>query len=329
MEHGRVRGVGIHPVRLARHDDLQRRLVHPRIAHLHRAGVRAQHQRLGRGIGLAAGRPLDVESVGHRPRRVIGRDVERREVEVVFLDLGTIRHVEADGAEDLLDPLDGERDRMQATRGRPPAGQRHVQPLRSQPLGQPFGTDCLDAGVELRLDALLDLVERLATLGLLGPGQRSQSLEQRGQCTTLAQEGRLGICQPGLVGHGVKTGAGLFDQLLQIIHHCLRFLSRNMCRTAIGDRPKANGDRYSGTGSVRLSIPVGDPARCRIPLVFRPQDIRQCRSTAVPQAAAVPSVDLTCSTMALKAGLSLTASSARTLRSSAISAFSRPFMNTL
>ena len=175
----------------------------------------------------------------------------------------------------------------------------------------------------------LTWLSALPALGLLSSGQRSQSLEQRGQCATLAQEGRLGICQPGLVGHGVKTGAGLFDQLLQIIHHCLRFLSRNMCRTAIGDRPKANGDRYSGTGSVRLSIPVGDPARCRIPLVFRPQDIRQCRSTAVPQAAAVPSVDLTCSTMALKAGLSLTASSARTLRSSAISAFSRPFMNTL
>ena len=60
---------------------------------------------------------------------------------------------------------------MQATGGRPPPRQRHVQPLRSQPLGQPFGTDCLDAGVEQRLDALLDLVERLATLGLLGPGQ--------------------------------------------------------------------------------------------------------------------------------------------------------------
>ena len=47
------------------------------------------------------------------------------------------------------------------------------------------------------------------------------------------------------------------------------------------------------------------------------------------QAAAAPSVDFTCSTMALNAGLSLTASSASTLRSRPMLAFSRPFMKTL
>ena len=45
VEHRRVRRVGVDAVGAARRDHLDRRLVHARVAHLHRAGVRAQQQR--------------------------------------------------------------------------------------------------------------------------------------------------------------------------------------------------------------------------------------------------------------------------------------------
>ena len=111
-------------------------------------------------------------------------------------------------------------------------------------------------------------------------------------------------------------------------------------------RGKQNGDRYPDTRAVRLSIPIRPsgagggplhPCDSSVPadtLSGNSQDSeprwRPASGTpSADQAAAAPSVDFTCSTMALNAGLSLTASSASTLRSRPMLAFSRPFMKTL
>ena len=71
-------------------------------------------------------------------------------------------------------------------------------------------------------------------------------------------------------------------------------------------------------------VPCRATARTANPMGDQPSG-----TSSADQAAAAPSVDFTCSTMALNAGLSLTASSASTLRSRPMLAFSRPFMKTL
>ena len=75
-----MRGVGgVGPVDATGHDDVDRRLLELHRAHLHRRRVRAQQHVLG-----------EVEGVLRRPRRVLGRVVERGEVVVLVLDLGAL-----------------------------------------------------------------------------------------------------------------------------------------------------------------------------------------------------------------------------------------------
>ena len=57
--------------------------------HLDRAGVGAQQ------FALAVGVRLQEEGVVHLPRRVAGREIERREVVEVVLDVRAFRHREA------------------------------------------------------------------------------------------------------------------------------------------------------------------------------------------------------------------------------------------
>ena len=61
VEHRRVRRVGVDAIGAPGSDHLDRRLVDARVAHLHRARMRAQHKRQALGI-----LEIDVESVLHR-----------------------------------------------------------------------------------------------------------------------------------------------------------------------------------------------------------------------------------------------------------------------
>ena len=119
VEHRRMRGVAVDAVGAARRDDadLGHRVAAPAylrrvragIAHLHRAGVRAQVEPAALGV-----LHVDVEGVLHRPRRVVLGVVQRGEAHPVGLDLGALGHVEAHRAEDGLDALDGAAHRVQA-----------------------------------------------------------------------------------------------------------------------------------------------------------------------------------------------------------------------
>jgi hypothetical protein len=115
----RISGIGSTPA-------VFRRMRH-RIAHLHRAGVRAQVQ--PRTFGVLQ---VDIEGVLHRARRVVLRAVERREVHPVGLDLGALGDVETHRGEDGLDALDRAADRVQAAGAAATAGQRDVQRLGAQ-----------------------------------------------------------------------------------------------------------------------------------------------------------------------------------------------------
>ncbi len=102
VELGRVRGVGVGPVDAPGDHHVQRRRVRFHRAHLHRRGVRAQHQLVLRWK-LAGALLHDVEGVGARPRRVRGAVVERVEVVVHGLDLGPLHDREAEAEEDVFE----------------------------------------------------------------------------------------------------------------------------------------------------------------------------------------------------------------------------------
>ena len=85
VEHRRMRGVAVDAVHASRHDDLDRRRVGFHVAYLHVRRVGAEH--------AAA---LDIERVVHRPRRMVLRHVERREIVEIILDLGSVGDREAE-----------------------------------------------------------------------------------------------------------------------------------------------------------------------------------------------------------------------------------------
>ena len=104
-----MRCIAVDAIRATRCDDLDRRLVHARISHLHRARVRAQQQRLAFAIMA-----FDVKRVLHRARRMVFRAVQGSKVGPVRLDLGAVSDVEANRGKDFLDALPGAHDGMDA-----------------------------------------------------------------------------------------------------------------------------------------------------------------------------------------------------------------------
>ena len=108
---GRVGRVGVGAVDAPGHDDVDRRRLVLHRADLDRRGVDAQQHCLR--VEDVVER-LDVEGVGHQPRRVRRRVVERVEVVVDGLDLGALGDVEAEADEHVLDLAAGLRDQVQA-----------------------------------------------------------------------------------------------------------------------------------------------------------------------------------------------------------------------
>ena len=138
-----------------------------RVAHLHRAGMRAQEQPA-----------FDVEGVVHRAGGMILRLVERGEVVPVGLDLRPVRDVEPDRAEDRLDALPGAHDRMDAAEAAVAPWQRDVERLLRQAriqlrLGQSFAPRD-----ERIFDALFGLIDAAAGDAALLGRQLPQPLER-------------------------------------------------------------------------------------------------------------------------------------------------------
>ena len=186
-------GIGIHAIDASRRDDADVRhrlqmlvLLHMRlhVADLDRRGVRAQHMLL-----------VDVESVVHGTRRMVGRDVQRGEVVEIVFDLRAFRHGITDGMKQGFDAFQRARDRMQSAHAGTAPRQRHVQRLRRQ-----LGIQCtLLDGIALRIqrgfDLLFDLVDARTGCRALFGGKFAQAFQQAGQAAFLAEITRLGIFQ--------------------------------------------------------------------------------------------------------------------------------------
>ena len=158
----------------------------------------------------------EVERVLHRPRRVVGRDVERREVVVVELDLGALDDVEAHAQEDVLDLAPGLGDQVQvAGRQRRVAGQRDVDAV--------LGQAALELGVlergralaEHRLERLAHLVRGLADRAALLRRQVADAAQDAGQLGLAAQVADAQLLERGGLGGGGDGGLRLAAQLVE------------------------------------------------------------------------------------------------------------------
>jgi len=91
----------------------------------------------GRGVGAqqygrCLRRHLDIKRVLHIARRVVGREVELPEVQLIQLDLGALPDLEAHLGEDSLDLAQHLGGQVQVPEGRRVAGHRHVDPVCGQ-----------------------------------------------------------------------------------------------------------------------------------------------------------------------------------------------------
>ena len=125
VEHRGVGGVAVAAIDAARRDDADRRRLRSHRADLHRRGVGAKHQR---ALVLA----LDVESILHRPRRMVLGHVERGEIVPVVLDLGPLGDREAEVRENLGELVHHLAHGMDRADGRFGRGEREVDPLGRQ-----------------------------------------------------------------------------------------------------------------------------------------------------------------------------------------------------
>ncbi len=125
------------------------------------------------------------------PRRVLGWNVELREVEIVRFDVRPFGNGEAHVGEDLdalvVDLADG----MDAAVGDGAKANRQsdVCALASEPLRQGPAFQCSLACLECVADARFELVDRLAEGLALLRRQRAERLHQVGDAALLAEHG--------------------------------------------------------------------------------------------------------------------------------------------
>ena len=143
-----------------------------RMANLHRAGVGAQQVR------CCAAATLHIKGVMHRSRRMILRRIECREVKPVGLDFRPVSDIKTHRTKNRLDPLQGERHRVQAAMPAPAPRQAHIQCFGLQLCQQLGISQSLSAGVERTFDRLLGKVDGRTTGFFLIDAQCRQLFHQ-------------------------------------------------------------------------------------------------------------------------------------------------------
>ena len=210
MEHGRVCHVVVAAVGAARRDDAVRRRLRLHGADLHRRGVGPEQHALARLVGA------EVEGVVHLPRRVLRRDVERREVVEVVLDVGPFDDPEAHVGEDrdqLVQHLaDGVNGALRLGAGR----QGDIHALRREALVQGGAFQRSAAHVDRVGELALDLVEPdsgfLAGLDI----EAAQALHRLAERRFLAERSDTGLLQCGQVAGRFDPGQHLLFQGVKV-----------------------------------------------------------------------------------------------------------------
>jgi len=209
VEHRRVRRVGVAPVDLAGAQHVHRRALLLHDAHLDGRGVGAQqhaavgvHDRFRHGLTLLD----DPEGVVGGARGVARRRVERREVVIVELDLGTLGDAVAEADEDVLDLAHGLGDEVLVAGRERLAGQGDVDALVCQRGRERLALELDLALVYQHLEVLAHQVAALAherTLRGRDAGDRAQVVGERALAAQdvdarLLQRGQVVRAQDGL-----------------------------------------------------------------------------------------------------------------------------------
>jgi hypothetical protein len=257
-------------------------------------------------LALVVGR--EEERVVHLPGRVADREIERREVVVIGLDVGAFgdgkTHVRENGREfvdDLADRMDAP-----ARLGSVAHRQRDVEALGGEALLERRVGERLLARRDRRLHLIAQAVDQgTLALALLGR-HRAEGLQKLGDGALLAQRGDTHAFERGLVGRTLH------------LRQEIAFESRK-----IGHGHKSRAPAFCGRGAGPSSVagPLAGIMR------KRGEGSRRASSAPARQAACCcGSAAFACSTMAAKAAGSRMAMSDRTLRSTSMPALPRPSM---
>jgi hypothetical protein len=147
---------------------------------------------------------------------MLGRDVQRVEVEPVAFHLRPLGHGESHVGEDRGQFLGHLADGMDRALPPRPRGQRHVQPLGPQPLVQGRVGQRRLLRRQRRVDLVLQRVQpRARRLPLLGR-HPAEFAHLKADLALLAHRGHAKLFQRGLVGHA-RDQVQVF--LPQIVHH--------------------------------------------------------------------------------------------------------------
>ena len=172
----------------------------------------------GRGVRAQQSTVAEIEGVVHRPRRVVGGDVERLEVVEVVLDLRAFRDAESRPAEDCLDSQARARHRMKAADRLSAARQRHVDCAAAELTLERDSVELRAPRIEGSRDAVLRLVDRGAcALALIGR-KASETLQQLRHGALAAENLHAHRIERGKIRARFDVSECARDQRLQVLH---------------------------------------------------------------------------------------------------------------
>ena len=179
--------------------------------------MRAQHLALALFVGG------EEEGVVHLAGRMALGEVERREIEVVGLDVRPLGHGEAHIGEDRRQLLDHLADRVEpaAGLGRLGHGQRHVDALGCEPRFEGCFRERVLLGRDRALHLVAQAVDERAALFPLLRRHGAEGLQEVGDGALLAERRDAHGFQGRFVAGGIDLGEQVTFELIEIGHRSL------------------------------------------------------------------------------------------------------------
>ena len=184
----------------ARCDDSVRRRLGLHRPDLHRRGVGPEQHALAPLVGA------EIEGVVHLARRVLRRDIERREIVEVVLDVGPFDDAEAHVGENRDQLIQHLADRVNGAVRLRAGRQRDIHPRGRKALVQGGAFHCRAARVEGIGEPALDLVELGAGLLARVDIEPAEALHRLRERRFLAERRDAGLLQSGQVAGRLDPG---------------------------------------------------------------------------------------------------------------------------
>ena len=213
VEHGRMRLVGVAAIGPALRDNADRRLLVQHRADLHGGRMGAQDQRIAVLVRL-----FQEEGIVRFARRMIGREIQRREIVEIVLDIRAFADHETHFGEDHRDLFHHLADRVNAALRTRADRQGDIRALGRQTLVQMRFLKRLTAGRDGVFQPLAQRVQRLSGLFALFRVHLAQFAHHQGNAALLAERGNPRIVERAKILRGVYLAAQIAFKLVQIVH---------------------------------------------------------------------------------------------------------------